>query len=91
MTFYGQTRVFMRMSSDGILADRLGQVSQRFETPTAATVVCAIAARPCAALLPIDVLGDLVSMGTLLSFTNRLLGSARPTAGPAPTSSARFG
>ena len=45
VTFYGQTRIFMRMSSDGMLPDRLGQVSKRFETPTAATVVCAIAGR----------------------------------------------
>ena len=69
VTFYGQTRIFMRMSSDGMLPDRLGQVSERFETPTAATVVCAIAGAAVAALLPIDVLGDLVSIGTLLSFT----------------------
>jgi len=69
VTFYGQTRIFMRMSSDGMLPDRLGQVSKRFETPTAATVVCAIAGAAVAALLPIDILGDLVSIGTLLSFT----------------------
>ena len=69
VTFYGQTRIFMRMSSDGMLPDRLGRVSKRFETPTAATVVCAIAGAAVAALLPIDILGDLVSIGTLLSFT----------------------
>jgi APA family basic amino acid/polyamine antiporter len=59
----------MRMSSDGMLPDRLGRVSERFETPTAATVVCAVAGAAVAAMLPIDVLGDLVSIGTLLSFT----------------------
>ena len=69
VTFYGQTRIFMRMSSDGMLPDRLGRVSERFETPTAATVVCAVAGAAVAALLPIDILGDLVSIGTLLSFT----------------------
>ena len=62
-------RIFMRMSSDGMLPDRLGQVSERFQTPTAATVVCAVAGAAVAALLPIDILGDLVSIGTLLSFT----------------------
>jgi APA family basic amino acid/polyamine antiporter len=69
VTFYGQTRIFMRMSSDGMLPDRLGRVSERFETPTAATVVCAVAGAAVAAMLPIDVLGDLVSIGTLLSVT----------------------
>jgi basic amino acid/polyamine antiporter, APA family len=69
VTFYGQTRIFMRMSSDGMLPDRLGHVSKRFETPTFATGVCAVAGAAVAALLPIDVLGDLVSIGTLLSFT----------------------
>ena len=69
VTFYGQTRIFMRMSSDGMLPDRLGRVNERFQTPTAATVVCAVAGAAVAALLPIDVLGDLVSIGTLLSFT----------------------
>ena len=69
VTFYGQTRIFMRMSSDGMLPDRLGNVSERFQTPGPATLVCAVAGAAVAALLPIDVLGDLVSIGTLLSFT----------------------
>jgi len=69
VTFYGQTRIFMRMSSDGMLPDRLGTVSPRFQTPGPATLVCAVAGAAVAALLPIDVLGDLVSIGTLLSFT----------------------
>ena len=45
-----------------------GRVSERFQTPTTATVVCAVAGAAVAALLPIDVLGELVSIGTLLSF-----------------------
>ena len=44
-------------------------VGERFKTPGAATLVCAIAGAAVAALLPIDILGDLVSIGTLLSFT----------------------
>ena len=68
VTFYGQTRIFMRMSSDGMLPDSLGRVSGRFQTPARATVVCAIVGAIVAGLLPIDVLGDLVSIGTLLSF-----------------------
>ncbi|HEX5145795.1 MAG TPA: amino acid permease [Conexibacter sp.] len=67
VTFYGQTRIFMRMASDGMLPDRLGVVG-RFKTPGAATLVCAVAGSLCAGLTPITVLTNLVSIGTLLSF-----------------------
>jgi APA family basic amino acid/polyamine antiporter len=69
VTFYGQTRIFMRMSADGMLPDSIGRVSGRFKTPGRATLICALAGALIAGLLPIDVLGDLVSIGTLLSFT----------------------
>jgi basic amino acid/polyamine antiporter, APA family len=68
VTFYGQTRIFMRMASDGMLPDRLGSVGARFRTPGAATAVCAVAGGLCAGFTPIDVLTNLVSIGTLLSF-----------------------
>ena len=68
VTFYGQTRIFMRMASDGMLPDKLGAVGTRFRTPGAATLVCAVAGGIVAALTPIDVLTNLVSIGTLLSF-----------------------
>jgi APA family basic amino acid/polyamine antiporter len=68
VTFYGQTRIFMRMSSDGMLPDTLGKVSGRFQTPGHATILCAVAGAVVAGLMPLDVLGDLVSIGTLLSF-----------------------
>ncbi|MDO8188456.1 amino acid permease [Conexibacter sp. JD483] len=67
VTFYGQTRIFMRMASDGMLPDRLGAVG-RFRTPGTATLVCAVAGGLCAGFTPIDVLTNLVSIGTLLSF-----------------------
>jgi len=67
VTFYGQTRIFMRMASDGMLSDRLGAVG-RFRTPGTATLVCAVAGGLCAGFTPIDVLTNLVSIGTLLSF-----------------------
>jgi basic amino acid/polyamine antiporter, APA family len=68
VTFYGQTRIFMRMASDGLLPDRLATVGARFKTPGAATAVCAVAGSLCAGFTPIDVLTNLVSIGTLLSF-----------------------
>lgn len=32
VTFYGQTRIFMRMASDAMLPDRIGGVSERFQS-----------------------------------------------------------
>jgi APA family basic amino acid/polyamine antiporter len=68
VTFYGQTRIFMRMASDGMLPDALGAVGSRRRTPGVATLVCAVAGSLCAGFTPIDVLTNLVSIGTLLSF-----------------------
>ncbi len=69
VTFYGQTRIFMRMSSDGMLPDALGKVSERTRTPRQATIVCAVGGSLVAGLTPIEALSNLVSIGTLLSFT----------------------
>jgi len=68
VTFYGQTRILMRMSEDGLLPARFGKVSPRFKTPVFTTIVCGIAGAIIASLLPITVLGELVSIGTLFSF-----------------------
>ena len=68
VTFYGQTRILMRMSSDGMLPPLFGRVSQRFKTPTFTTIVCGVAGAIVAGLVPIDVLGQLVSIGTLMAF-----------------------
>jgi basic amino acid/polyamine antiporter, APA family len=69
VTFYGQTRILMRMSADGMLPPVFNRVSPRFKTPVFTTILCGIAGGTVAALVPIDVLGELVSIGTLLAFT----------------------
>ena len=68
VTFYGQTRILMRMSSDGMLPPVFGRVSRRHKTPTFTTIVCGIAGAIVAGLVPINVLGELVSIGTLMAF-----------------------
>ena len=68
VTFYGQTRILMRMSSDGMLPSVFGRVSERHKTPTFTTVICGIAGAIVAGLVPINVLGQLVSIGTLMAF-----------------------
>ena len=74
VTLYGQTRIFYQMSRDGFLPGFLGQVSRRFRTPVQSTWFVGIAAAGVAAFLPVDVLGQLVSIGTLFAFAIVCLG-----------------
>ncbi len=68
VTFYGQTRIFMRMSSDGMLPPAMGRVSKRFRTPVFATVLCGVVGGIVAGFVPIQTLTNLVSIGTLTAF-----------------------
>ncbi len=68
VTFYGQTRIFMRMSSDGMLPPSFGRVSKRFKTPEMSTILCGVVGGVVAGLTPIETLSDLVSIGTLFAF-----------------------
>jgi APA family basic amino acid/polyamine antiporter len=68
VTFYGQTRIFMRMSSDGMLPPVFGRVSRSKRTPVFSTVLCGVVGGAVAGLVPIDTLAELVSIGTLLAF-----------------------
>jgi APA family basic amino acid/polyamine antiporter len=68
VTFYGQTRILMRMSEDGMLPALFGRVSERFHTPVFTTILVGTFGAIVAGLVPIDVLGELVSIGTLAAF-----------------------
>jgi APA family basic amino acid/polyamine antiporter len=67
-TMYGQVRVLFAMSRDGLLPKNIGRVHKQYRTPYVATMITGAAAVVIAALLPIDLLGELVSIGTLLAF-----------------------
>jgi APA family basic amino acid/polyamine antiporter len=64
----GQPRIFYTMSKDGLLPPVFSAVHPRFKTPWLATIVTGAVAMVCAGLLPIGLLGQLVSIGTLLAF-----------------------
>ncbi len=68
VTLYGQTRIFMRMSEDGMLPPAFGKVSGRTKTPQFSIVLCGIVGGIVAGLVPLSVLGELISIGTLLAF-----------------------
>ncbi len=64
----GQPRIFYTMSKDGLLPPVFSVVHQRFRTPWLASLITGVAAMAFAGLLPIGLLGELVSIGTLLAF-----------------------
>jgi APA family basic amino acid/polyamine antiporter len=64
----GQPRIFYSMSRDGLLPAVFGKVHPRFQTPYVTTIVTGIVAAAVAGFFPIGLLGELVSIGTLLAF-----------------------
>jgi APA family basic amino acid/polyamine antiporter len=68
VTLYGQTRIFMRMSEDGMLPPAFGKVSSRTKTPQFSIVLCGVVGGLVAGFVPLSVLGELISIGTLLAF-----------------------
>jgi APA family basic amino acid/polyamine antiporter len=63
-----QTRIFYSMSRDGLLPALFGKIHPRFRTPYLSTMLTGIVIAVAAGLLPITLLGQLVSIGTLLAF-----------------------
>ncbi|TFG46339.1 MAG: amino acid permease [Gemmatimonadales bacterium] len=64
----GQPRIFYTMAKDGLLPAVFSAVHPKFKTPWLATIMTGAVAMLCAGLLPIGLLGELVSIGTLLAF-----------------------
>jgi len=69
MSILGQPRIFLAMSRDGLLPPRMQQVHPTYHTPSFATIFTGVLAAIFAGIFPIDVLGELVSIGILLAFT----------------------
>jgi APA family basic amino acid/polyamine antiporter len=64
----GQSRVFYSMSRDGLLPEWAGRVHPRFHTPWISSIVVGFCVAVFASVLPINVLAQLTSIGTLLAF-----------------------
>ncbi|HEY4339365.1 MAG TPA: amino acid permease [Steroidobacteraceae bacterium] len=63
-----QARIFLAMARHGLLPPIIGKVHPKFRTPHIATLITGISAAVVGGLLPVDLLGELVSIGTLFAF-----------------------
>lgn len=64
----GQPRIFYSMSNDGLLPPVFSRVHKKFKTPHVSTILTGSVAMILGGILPISVLSELVSIGTLLAF-----------------------
>src|SRR4030043_149718 len=62
------SRIFFSMSTDGLIPKAASKVHPRFGTPHLTTIVTGLAVGVVASLLPIGIVGELASIGTLLAF-----------------------
>ncbi|MDI2021528.1 putative amino acid permease YhdG [Paenarthrobacter nicotinovorans] len=65
---YGQTRIMLSMSRDGMVPKIFGRVSPRTGTPVAGTLIIGTAVALTAGLVPLGALADATSIGTLFAF-----------------------
>ncbi len=65
---YGQTRVFYQMAKDGLLSPLFARVNPKYHTPASGTLLLGTIIAIAAAVLPLNVLGDMVSLGTAMAF-----------------------
>ncbi|UCH90263.1 MAG: amino acid permease [Thermoplasmata archaeon] len=69
VSLLAQPRVLFAMSRDGLIPKKIAQVHPRFGTPYIATLTVGIVVAFMAAFLPIEVVAELVNIGTLFAFT----------------------
>lgn len=69
-----QARIFFSMAEDGLLPSTFGRIHPKFRTPSTGTIVTASFAAVIGGLFPVGLLGQLVSIGTLVAFLTVCIG-----------------
>jgi basic amino acid/polyamine antiporter, APA family len=64
----GQVRIFFAMARDGLVPPVLGRIDKRSNVPYVGTLVTGSVAALTAGFAPLGLLGELISIGTLLAF-----------------------
>jgi len=64
----GQSRVFFSMSKDGLLPKFFSTVHPKFQTPWISSLTVGLVVAVFASTIPLDALGEMTSIGTLLAF-----------------------
>lgn len=65
---YAQSRIFYTMAEDGLLSALFSHLHPRFLTPWRGTLVLGVGVALATAVLPVEMIGDLVSLGTAMAF-----------------------
>jgi APA family basic amino acid/polyamine antiporter len=64
----GQSRVFFSMSKDGLLPKFFSNIHHKFRTPWISSITVGLVVAVFASTIPLDKLGEMTSIGTLLAF-----------------------
>ena len=69
VTFLSQARVFLAMARDGLLPKSIfSVVHEKYRTPHRSTILTGMFIMLAAGFMPMDMLGEMVSIGTLMAF-----------------------
>lgn len=69
-----QARIFLAMARDGLIWKPFAKVHPTHQTPSFGTVITGVVAAVIGGLLPVGILGELVSIGTLMAFVTVCIG-----------------
>jgi basic amino acid/polyamine antiporter, APA family len=68
MAFLAMPRLLLTLAKDGLISPALAHVHARWHTPVKATICSGVVGAAVAGVFPLDMLGELISFGTLVAF-----------------------